>query len=71
MVNGRLERREEAMDVWPWGASWLQDEACQFKGKGLERLEIFWASKRQAWTPRRSHGGFPKHWGRVAKSAAF
>ena len=43
----------------------------QFKGKGLERLEIFWASKRQAWTPRRSHGGFPKHWGRVAKSAAF
>ena len=38
------------MDVWPWGACWLQDEACQFKG--LERLEIFWAS----WTPRRSHG---------------
>ena len=46
------------MDVWPWGACWLQDEACQFKGKGLERLEIFWASKRQAWTPRRSHGDF-------------
>ena len=42
------------MDVWPWGACWLQDEACQFKG--LERLEGLRAGKRQAWTPRRSHG---------------
>ena len=41
-------------NVWPWGACWLQDEACQFKG--LERLEGFRAGKRQAWTPRRSHG---------------
>ena len=53
MVNGKLERREEAVDlalgyrlnyvnarkrqpwtpkkidVWPWGACSLQDEACQ------------------------------------------
>ena len=35
------------MDVWPWGACWLQDEACQFKG--LERLEGLRAGKRQAW----------------------
>ena len=21
--------RPEAIDVWPWGACWLQDEACQ------------------------------------------
>ena len=27
--KGRLGRPEEAMDVWPWGACWLQDEACQ------------------------------------------
>ena len=41
-------------NVWPWGACWLQDEACQFKG--LERLDGLRAGKRQAWTPRRSHG---------------
>ena len=22
-----------SMDVWPWGACWLQDEACQWIGK--------------------------------------
>ena len=35
--------------------SQLQDEACQWL-KGLERLEGLRAGKRQAWTPRRSHG---------------
>ena len=27
LANGRLGRPEEAMDAWPWGACWLQDEA--------------------------------------------
>jgi hypothetical protein len=28
-IFGRLGRPEEAIDVWPWGACSLQDEACQ------------------------------------------
>ena len=24
--------RMKHANVWPWGACWLQDEACQFKG---------------------------------------
>ena len=24
-----LSGPSEAIDVWPWGACWLQDEACQ------------------------------------------
>ena len=79
MPRDCLSDPEEAIDVWPRGGCWLQDEACQvsggrvsqsiggglpsqqrFKGfklfKGLERLEGLRAGKRQAWTPRRSHG---------------
>ena len=45
MPRDCLSDPEEAIDVWPRGGCWLQDEACRWKG-------------------------FPKHWGRVAKSAA-
>ena len=66
MPRDCLSGPEEAIDVWPRGGCWLQDEACQrfkvFKGlEGLERLEGLEgfkglrAGKRQAWTPIRSH----------------
>ena len=29
MPKDCLSDPEEAIDVWPWGACWLQDEACQ------------------------------------------
>ena len=54
MPRDGLSDPEEAIDVWPRGGCWLEDEACQFKG--LERLEGLRAGKRQAWTPIRSHG---------------
>ena len=80
MPRDCLSDPEEAIDVWPRGGCWLQDESMpsqrvgrvsqsiggglpsqqRFKGfklfKGLERLEGLRAGKRQAWTPRRSHG---------------
>ena len=37
MPRDGLSDPEEAIDVWPRGGCWLEDEACQFKG--LERLE--------------------------------
>ena len=47
MPRDGLSDPEEAIDVWPRGGCWLEDEACQFKG--LERLEGLKAGKRQAW----------------------
>ena len=64
MPRDCLSGPEEAIDVWPRGGCWLQDEACQvsvlrfLRVWGLERLEGFKglrAGKRQAWTPIRSH----------------
>ena len=68
MPRDCLSGPEEAIDVWPRGGCWLQDEACQVSVlrvlrflsvlKGLEGLEGFKglrAGKRQAWTPIRSH----------------
>ena len=37
MPRDGLSDPEEAIDAWPRGGCWLEDEACQFKG--LERLE--------------------------------
>ena len=54
MPRDGLSDPEEAIDVWPRGGCWLEDEACQFKG--LERFGGLRAGKRQAWTPIRSHG---------------
>ena len=65
MPRDCLSGPEEAIDVWPRGGCWLQDEACQVSvlrflrvWRVLERLEGFKglrAGKRQAWTPIRSH----------------
>ena len=65
MPRDCLSGSEEAIDVWPRGGCWLQDEACQvsvlrvfkvFKGlEGLEGFKGLRAGKRQAWTPIRSH----------------
>ena len=32
LANGRLGRPQEAIDVWPWGAGWLQDAPWQTAG---------------------------------------
>ena len=59
--RGCLSGPEEAIDVWPRGGCWLQDEmpSQRFKGfnvfKGLEGFKGLRAGKRQAWTPIRSH----------------
>ena len=39
MPRDGLSDPEEAIDVWPRGGCWLEDEACQFKG--LERFGGF------------------------------
>ena len=63
MPRDCLSGPEEAIDVWPRGGCWLQDEACQvsvlrvlrFFLEGLEGFKGLRAGKRQAWTPIRSH----------------
>ena len=34
MPRDGLSDPEEAIDVWPRGGCWLEDEACQFTGFG-------------------------------------
>ena len=58
MPRDCLSDPEEAIDVWPRGGCWLQDEACQVSvGRVSQSIG----------------GGLPsqQRWGRVAKSAAF
>ena len=43
MPRDYLSGPEEAIDVWPWGGCWLQDEACQVSGWRVLRFLRVWS----------------------------
>ena len=47
MPRDCLSGPEEAIDVWPWGGCWLQDEACQVS---VLRVDV-WPWGKPVWSP--------------------